>query len=224
MMNLETLSGLWDRGGVVLLLLALMSVAAVTLILAKLIQFRALSDRHSPPVGCILGAAETGHPLKSERHPVTAMIRRLGEEARAGADADTLERSGQAFARQVLDRYRSHLRSLEVIAGLSPLLGLFGTVLGMIDAFQAMEAAGNQVNPAVLSGGIWGALLTTAAGLAVAMPSYAAVNLLDRRVERLTTALEVALDTALARLSGSADGTRVSVEEVPHAPQLRRTA
>jgi biopolymer transport protein ExbB len=71
-----------------------------------------------------------------------------------------------------------------VIATLSPLLGLFGTVLGMINAFQELEGAGNQVDPGILSGGIWLALMTTAIGLAVAIPSVLAHNWLDRRVER----------------------------------------
>ena len=68
-----------------------------------------------------------------------------------------------------LEGLRAYLRPLEVIAGVAPLLGLFGTVLGMISAFQQLEQAGSQVNPAVLSGGIWEALLTTAVGLAVAI-------------------------------------------------------
>jgi biopolymer transport protein ExbB len=79
------------------------------------------------------------------------------------------------------------LRPLEVIANLSPLLGLMGTVLGMISAFQNMEGAGNQVDPSVLSGGIWQALLTTAVGLAVAIPVVAAYNWLDRKVERISS-------------------------------------
>ena len=54
----------------------------------------------------------------------------------------------------------------------------------MITAFQQLESAGNQVDPGILSGGIWLALMTTAAGLAVAIPSVLAHNWLDRRVER----------------------------------------
>ena len=84
----------------------------------------------------------------------------------------------------ILSRLRGWLKPLEVIASLAPLLGLFGTVLGMIEAFRQMEAAGNQVNPTVLSGGIWEALLTTAVGLAVAIPAVVALNWLERRVEQ----------------------------------------
>jgi biopolymer transport protein ExbB len=84
-----------------------------------------------------------------------------------------------------LSKLRSYLRPLEIIATLSPLLGLLGTVLGMITAFQQMEGAGNQVDPSVLSGGIWQALLTTAVGLAVAIPVVTLQSWLERKVERI---------------------------------------
>lgn len=83
-----------------------------------------------------------------------------------------------------LSELRSLLPALEVIGTLSPLLGLLGTVLGMINAFQAMEVAGNQVDPSVLAGGIWQALLTTALGLAIAIPVLAAFNWMDRKIQR----------------------------------------
>jgi biopolymer transport protein ExbB len=90
------------------------------------------------------------------------------------------------------------MRPLEVIASTAPLLGLFGTVLGMIAAFAQLEAAGSRVDPAILSGGIWEALLTTALGLAVAIPTLAAVNWIDRRIERSAQATESALSAIFA--------------------------
>lgn len=67
----------------------------------------------------------------------------------------------------------------------------------MIDAFRAMEAAGAQVNPAVLSGGIWKALLTTAAGLAVAIPVSLIHSWFERRVELQATAIQDDLERLL---------------------------
>lgn len=84
-----------------------------------------------------------------------------------------------------LNQLRSFLRPLEIIASLSPLLGLLGTVLGMITAFQQMEGAGSQVDPSVLSGGIWQALLTTAVGLAVAILVVTMHSWLERKIERI---------------------------------------
>ena len=66
----------------------------------------------------------------------------------------------------------------------------------MIDAFRQMEAAGSNVNPAILSGGIWVALLTTAVGLAVAIPAVAMLNWLERIVERAAHTM----DDAVTRL------------------------
>ncbi len=83
----------------------------------------------------------------------------------------------------------AYLRPLEFIATVCPLLGLLGTVIGMIAAFQAMALAGSQVNPAVLSGGIWVALLTTAVGLAIAIPVSFLHGLLVRRLDRFSHSL-----------------------------------
>jgi len=85
------------------------------------------------------------------------------------------------IANSELQRQRSQLRTLEVIGMVSPLLGLMGTVIGMINAFQALEVGGSQVDPSVLSGGIWTALLTTGIGLAVAVPTMLAYHWLDQK-------------------------------------------
>ena len=73
-------------------------------------------------------------------------------------------------ARAQLQEISAGLRALELVVTIAPLLGLLGTVLGMIDAFQALQLEGGNADPATLAGGIWAALLTTAAGMAVAIP------------------------------------------------------
>jgi len=135
-----------------------------------------------------------------------AGARSLPGRAAHGAMADLAAGMPEARAREeawrvagdALDRLRDWMRPLEVIAAIAPLLGLFGTVLGMIAAFAQLEAAGSRVDPAVLSGGIWEALLTTAFGLAVAIPTLAAVNWFDRRIERSAQATESALSAIFA--------------------------
>ncbi len=77
------------------------------------------------------------------------------------------------------------LRALELIATIAPLLGLLGTVLGMIAAFQALQEAGNRADPALLAGGIWEALLTTAAGMAVAIPASVALTWFEAVIDRI---------------------------------------
>jgi len=92
-----------------------------------------------------------------------------------------------------LDNLRSGLRPLALIANISPLIGLLGTVLGMINAFQALQNAGNKVDPTILSGGIWVALLTTAAGLIIAIPAAAAHNWMEGVIYRAQRAMEDAV-------------------------------
>ncbi|MQQ09626.1 MotA/TolQ/ExbB proton channel family protein [Epibacterium sp. SM1979] len=88
-------------------------------------------------------------------------------------------------AKNELAKARVGLGALELISTIAPLLGLLGTVLGMIAAFQALQAAGSKADPALLAGGIWEALLTTAAGMAVAIPASAALTWFESVIERI---------------------------------------
>ncbi|MET1255530.1 MotA/TolQ/ExbB proton channel family protein [Aliikangiella maris] len=102
--------------------------------------------------------------------------------------------------RKVLDM-SSYLRPLEIIANTAPLLGLLGTVLGMIEAFQAMENAGRNIDPSILSGGIWKALLTTAVGLVVAIPVSIIHAWFERKIEVITTKIEDDLQQFLNKIT-----------------------
>ena len=76
----------------------------------------------------------------------------------------------------------NRLNILATISSAAPFVGLFGTVLGMIKAFLNLEKAGSQIDPALLAGGIWEALLTTAFGLAIARPALAAYHLFENKI------------------------------------------
>ncbi len=81
---------------------------------------------------------------------------------------------------------------LATLAAISPLLGLLGTVSGMVRVFAAIESAGGQVDPGTLAGGIWEALLTTVFGLLIAIPSLVAYNYFTARVRALVQEMELA--------------------------------
>jgi len=83
-----------------------------------------------------------------------------------------------------------YLGILATIATVSPLLGLLGTVTGMIKAFMVIEAKGGLVNPGDLARGIWEALLTTVVGLIVAIPAYLAYNYFVSRVNNIVLDME----------------------------------
>lgn len=96
----------------------------------------------------------------------------------------------QEVAQLQMPRIEANLLILSTIAHVMPLLGLFGTVTGMIEAFQAMNEASGATPIGQLAGGIWEALVTTAAGLAVAIPAYVGYNYLNSRVSRLIGDME----------------------------------
>ncbi len=87
-------------------------------------------------------------------------------------------------------RLETHLALLSTIANVAPLVGLLGTVTGMIRAFVTVSAQGGYVTANALSSGIYQSLLTTAAGLVVAIPAYVAHNYLSSRVNALLHDME----------------------------------
>ena len=126
---------------------------------------------------------------KGVREGLRARLVRDFLERRAGepdVDRRVLQECTLALRHSLKDR----LAAIAVLASVAPLLGLLGTVLGMIDAFQALQDSGNQADPAALAGGIWEALLTTAAGMAVAIPAGIALSWFDSICDRLALDLE----------------------------------
>lgn len=95
----------------------------------------------------------------------------------------------RAVGRAHVQKLERGLTTLEIIGGISPLLGLLGTVLGMVDMFNAVSIAGLG-NPQVLSNGIAKALITTVAGLVIAIPAVAFHGLYSKRVDELATEMQ----------------------------------
>ncbi len=135
-----------------------------------------------------------------------AMQGRLASTLTDGEQREEVER----VARRQLGKARAGLRALELIATIAPLLGLLGTVLGMIAAFQTLQAAGSRADPSALAGGIWEALLTTAAGMAVAIPASVALTWFESVVDRAQEDMEDAATRILTR--GSAAPALVAAE------------
>jgi biopolymer transport protein ExbB len=217
-----TASELLLQGGPVMYLLSLLSVVALAIILRKGFEFARLRLREPAWLtarmenpGDELGdvaATTAGHPGGRILAVCLGVARDPAVNA-AVAQAE-VEQVGSAEVRR-LERW---LRPLAVIAHLAPLMGLLGTVLGMIAAFMALEAAGPRVDPAVLSGGIWEALLTTAFGLIVAIPSMAAFYGFEAEVDRIRTLMTEVAIRVLARhgkVAGDA-GLRIAQTSTDH--------
>ncbi|ARC88020.1 MotA/TolQ/ExbB proton channel family protein [Rhodovulum sp. MB263] len=200
---IELLRRVADLGGPVVLILIGVSVLTVAVVLYKLWQFAASGvGRHRALSEAV------AHWDRGERDRARAALEGSRSYLRPVVD---LAMSGQtdperleAEAEVRFARLESGFRLLDSVAQLSPLLGLFGTVLGMIAAFQALQAAGTQVDPSILAGGIWVALLTTAVGLAVAMPTALILSWFEGRMEAERVLAETAIHTVLA--PGNAPG------------------
>lgn len=195
----QPLADMLGVGGPVVAILLVFSVVAVSLIVAKWLQLLQATWHSKARVAGSLslwraGEAEQARStLEGSRQPVPSLVASAMHSVMVHGDGPLVR---EELARQASHRVaslKSYLKPLEVIATLSPLLGLLGTVMGMILAFQQMEAAGNQVDPSVLSGGIWQALLTTAAGLIVAIPVVMLHSYLERKSDHIVDEMEDAL-------------------------------
>ncbi|WP_422374707.1 MotA/TolQ/ExbB proton channel family protein [Roseibium sp.] len=224
---LSPLTGLVDQGGPVVLLLLVLSIVAVALIAAKVIQFTLSGvGRH--------GAARKALHLWLDGRPQEAqvaaarstsvladiMLKLTKGASEPAADRELLKEDIERICVQRINGLRAYLRPLDMIAQTAPLIGLLGTVLGMIEAFQAMQGAGAAVDPSVLAGGIWVALLTTAVGLAVAIPVSAIVGWLDSRIEAEQSEMEAlvtAFFTGAVAERGAARVVAMPVSEPRHA-------
>lgn len=168
-----------NAGGPVLYLLAALSVMTLALIFAKTLQFSSAR----------LGERSKQGALMRVRGATEAALDALKEEKQ-------IEKAGFQAARRELRPLEAGLGFLGMIAMLSPLIGLLGTVVGMIEAFRALSEAGGAVDPGLLSAGIWVALLTTAAGLIVAIPATVAHGWFEGRLARFADLAEQTIGEA----------------------------
>ncbi|SFJ69692.1 MotA/TolQ/ExbB proton channel family protein [Celeribacter neptunius] len=200
----ETLTRIADLGGPVVLILIAVSVLTSTVVLYKLWQFARARVGHHQALGAALDAWDRGDVAAAKTH--------LSQSRSYLRDVLSLAMNGQedgarleAEAETRFARLESGFRLLDSVAQMAPLLGLFGTVLGMISAFQSLQEAGAQVDPSILAGGIWVALLTTAVGLAVAMPTSLILSWFEARMERERVFAERAVHTVLSPAGASAN-------------------
>jgi len=180
-----------ETGGPALAAIAVLSVLTLSIILWKLWRLTLSGAWSSQPANAMVKAAVAGgDPLKAvTQRTIRARFVAGAIDARALPVALAREEVARLAAREITSM-RAGLRPLELIVTIAPLIGLLGTVLGMIEAFQALQTSGGQADPSVLAGGIWEALLTTAAGMAVAIPAAVALSWFEGIAERVQTDME----------------------------------
>lgn len=189
---------------VVFVALAALSVLTLTIVIFKLMQFRRMGVGRHRQADAILDDWLNGRPDEAQRKAGagrTVLSRVLGAtmsglRARPGEPA-----YGEELARQValseLVQLGQRMRMLEVVVQMAPMLGLLGTVIGMIDAFGNLALSQQMSDPRLLANGIWTALMTTAAGLAIALVAYFISAWLEGRIEDERQGIELAVSAAI---------------------------
>lgn len=191
----EKLRSIADLGGPVVMILLGVSILTLAVILYKLWQFSSAGVGRHKALGQAVAAFDAGdrRGARDALERSTSYLAPVIDMGLSAAMPDAARLQAEAETR--FARLESGFRFLDTVAQLAPLLGLFGTVLGMIEAFQALQAAGAQVDPSILAGGIWVALLTTAVGLAVAMPTSMVLSWFEARMDAERVTAERAIAT-----------------------------
>lgn len=192
---------LFEKAGVVMYILAMVSIYALGVVFYKAYQFASCQifrKDYVEPAMQAIKAAEY-HKVETALGQLQTPISRVMLVAlHCVRNRDMTQQSREAEVARVGSaevRYlEQHLRGLEMVANVGPLLGLLGTVGGMVTTFSRLEEAGSRVDPSLLAGGIWEALLTTIGGLIVGISALAAHYAIDSVVERTrATMLDLAV-------------------------------
>jgi biopolymer transport protein ExbB len=179
----QNLSELFERGGPVMWPLLACSILATALFAERLLVYiklrvaygPLLSDLRSKVDGRLLDDWVVVHESSAKPlHCVVLSYLRNRRSGKAFRDQVVAREASQQMA-----RYDCRLNWLGILTHATPLLGLLGTVAGLVDAFHEIEVRGGQVQPGDLAAGIWSALLTTVCGLSIALPCLAAYHLLQ---------------------------------------------
>lgn len=192
---------LFNRGGWVMYVILVVSIYVLAIVLFKLVQFARLKLSDTEFSATLLSqigsqgglnaqvVAMQLARLKHHPHPVSRVMEGVFHAIESGVTSpDMLREEMSRIGLKQISILESKLKGLDLSASLAPLLGLLGTVLGMVTVFSSIESAGSRVEASLLAGGIWEALLTTVFGLIVAVFAQMSHHYLENKVEatRLT--------------------------------------
>jgi len=173
-----------EKGGVIFSLLLIMSAIGLTIIIYKFFELYLLNKNNYKQLDFFL---KDNNSISQFRENLESFSDNLF--LKEVIDVLLNKNSDAVKNDQILilvdketEKMQRFMPTLEIIAQVSPLIGLLGTVIGMIDSFNELELGGSLVDPSILAGGIWTALLTTAMGLIVAIPALISHYFFDRKI------------------------------------------
>lgn len=197
------------QGGVVMYPILFLSILALAIILERSFYLYRLARTPRVDLATIVRAVNAGECdsalslVSGNRNPVAVVLTALILNLSEGKKRAELIEIASAVGSQAVVNIEGKLRLLPLVVQLAPLLGLLGTVTGMIRAFQVIEHIGGKVNAMALAGGIWEAMLTTAFGLFVAIPTAFCHFMLEKRVDGLAEEVNVAASRVLSTVDSN---------------------
>lgn len=182
------------KGGLLMWPILLCSIISITIIIDRIYALARMKPRIPNIFSRVKALIKEGRHeealklCESSSGPV-ARILAIGIHVRSRSIEEKEKLVGRAGSRIVrqLDR---NLRILAIVGNIAPLLGLMGTVTGMIRVFMKIQELGGRVDPAALAGGIWEALITTVAGLGVAIPALVAYHYFEGRIDDISSEMK----------------------------------
>ncbi len=208
------------KGGFIMLPLTLLSILGIGVVIEKIINLRTPKVLQREIINCVesvKNAADIPMAIKiCERYntPFANVIQTGLEEATSGLAV--VRQAMEDTGRREVKRLSRFLVVLETVAAASPLLGLLGTVFGMIKVFSVISIAG--VGQAgLLSGGIAEALITTAFGLSIGIPALIAFNFFDSQVDNFVVKIEAYAHQLLKNLSAMEKQSASSMRDISDA-------
>jgi biopolymer transport protein ExbB len=193
----EITMSLWElvtKGGWIMVILAVFSIIAIYIFIERFLIINQASKEDSNFMNHIRDFIHEGKIdaalalCRKTQNPISRMIEK--GLLRIGKPLNDINAAIENVGKLEVSRLEKNIAGLATIAGAGPMLGFLGTVIGMIRAFYDMSMAGNNIDIALLSTGIYQAMITTVAGLIVGIIAFICYNILVARVEKLVFKLE----------------------------------
>lgn len=197
-----------EQGGVIMWIIISLSVVAAVIIIERLLFFRKIRLDEEKMINRLKSTLQKSHfdealsICENNPSPITNLMR-VGIEHRS-YPSETIKQTILDAANLEIPSMEKHLPALGTITHIAPLLGLLGTVTGNISAFGVLGRLGSVGDPGLLAKGIAEALLTTAAGLIVAIPAIIFYNYLANKVNHIIIRLENRVNELVLLLGGKA--------------------
>ncbi len=195
-----------SKGGMIVFPIMLCSALALAIFLERIVSFARMKSRGIGLAEKVAGLLIKGNDKgasKVAKESNSPMGRVLVQAISAkDNDREMLETVIVNATEEEVRNLSVYIQALATIGNIAPSLGLLGTVIGMIKAFMVIQQMGGKVNASVLAGGIWEAMLTTALGLCVALPTIIAHSYLVARVDKYEAILQNASVTFMKAITG----------------------